>query len=113
MPRQTRKYTEACKEAGVPSNADIPHEAVYGMLSLRGKKWDGKNWASTDKRPRVSRVGTVKVSAYPDDVKSIAEAIADTMALWGFYITSIKGPYPNKRNRQERYYINFKYEMQK
>ena len=42
--RQTRKYIAACKLASVPTNSDVPHEALYGWLALQGFIWQGGQW---------------------------------------------------------------------
>lgn len=109
MPRQTSKYVLACVAAGVPSHAGIPHEAVYGMMALAGMVWDGKKWEEADARYRVRRTACFRVEAHPQEAQEFAEALENFITTNGMTLAQTKGPYRNKENGKERFYVNFRY----
>ena len=109
MPRKTRKYTEACKVLGLPDNADIPHEAVYGMLALRFYQWNGETWVRTGQGDKVALSGSIRISARGGDSELISLALIDILPLIGLEVTNIRGPYQDRKSDKIRFYLTFIY----
>lgn len=108
MARKTLKYTTACETLGIPPDADLPHEAVYGLLSIRGYLWDGARW-TLGKSDTIARGGALRVSAVGGDAELITLALIDILPLIGLEPTTIKGPYPDRKSDKERFYLSFVY----
>lgn len=104
MARQTKKYTSACKVLGIPCDQNVPHEAVYGMLALRGYEWQQNRW----KAPKQAlESASVRIEAKEQYLESIVDAIAYLLESNSASVHSIKGPYKNRQGKNSRMYINF------
>lgn len=108
MPRLTKKYKGACETLGLPIDAGLPHEAVYGMLALHGFEWDGEKWRQQNEGVN-RKSGSLRVSADPDVAGQLTDAIAYIIAEIGLTTTNIRGPYPDRKSKKERWYITFDY----
>jgi hypothetical protein len=110
MPRATRKYVKACETLGLPVHSDLPHDAVYGLLSIRGYLWNGENWTlSRNASDRAYLNGSLRISASLPDAEIIALSLIDALAAMGITAHRITGPYPNKTGKESRFYIYFTY----
>lgn len=105
MPRQTKKYTAACSLLGLPSTARLPHAAVYGMLALRGFKWNGKRWESDQSRGELT--ASIRITAHEDYITQLTIAISDLLEFNGATVRSQKGPYTSQKSSKLITYINF------
>lgn len=109
MTRLTKKYKAACRVLGVPLNAEVPHEALYGMLVLRGFAWDGKTWAN--EHMKQWNRAKLRVEGPRGDVETLAQVHAEILTLSGFVVKSISRVYENRKSNNARVYIEFEYEV--
>lgn len=105
MPRQTKKYTAACDMLGLPRKASLPHAAVYGMLILRGFRWNGDIWVR--ERQKNMLTASVRITAHEDYITPLTIAISDLLELNGATIHSQKGPYQSSKSNKFISYVNF------
>jgi len=110
MARKTKKYVAACKLLSIPVDADVPHEALYGMLALRGHNWSGDAWVM-DKEGDNLCTASLRLSADPQHAQDLTHTISQILAEIGIDTSNIRGPYENRKDKKQRWYITIQYRV--
>lgn len=107
MVRITKKYRKACEMLEIPIGAEVPHEALYGMLALRGFEWNKREWTPT--AAEIEHRGSIRLTAPQGHIKALCDTVQQLLLLVDVHVHKVSGPHQNRKSDSSRMYIHFSY----
>lgn len=106
MHRKTKKYLRGIRLLGLPQTVELPHQAVYGLLAVRGYQWDGKDWQRAPELSRQHESASVRITANEPYAERLALTLIDFFDYAGMETHKLSGPYPSRNSTTVRYYLH-------
>lgn len=106
--KKTKKYIAACNALGLPVGAGVPHEAVYGMLVLRGYEWSDGKWVAQQIEDALC--GDIRVTGLPCHIDDLVLLCVEALENAGAHVNRISRPYSRRKSDKVMVYVNFTYD---